>query len=154
MKKSDLFREYARVMDMCEGTGVDPFHCVKVRGARCICRGLVPQPTFVEDPKHYEFALAILEGRPVFKGDRLYFKGLDNSTFAWGGDDSLFDYELTWTRPRTFTLNSEVLPCPYERGETPHWLRISAMDFYFTTEGERNKVRNTIQKILLNAKNS
>jgi hypothetical protein len=31
MKKSDLYREYARVIDMCEGTDVNPLKCVKLK---------------------------------------------------------------------------------------------------------------------------
>lgn len=69
MKKSDLYREWARVLDMCEGTAVKPEKCFYVDGFKG-CIAVCPQ--FNKDPNTYNFAVAILEDKPVFVGDTLY----------------------------------------------------------------------------------
>lgn len=67
MKKSDLYREWARVLDMCEGTNVNPYIAWKFGGIQAGGR-----PEFIQDPDKYEFAAGIVENRPVFVGDKLY----------------------------------------------------------------------------------
>lgn len=69
MKRSDLFREYARVIDMCEGTKIDPMMCVKIRGY-FIDFGC--DMVFDGNVSDYTFAIGICEGKPVFAGDVLY----------------------------------------------------------------------------------
>jgi len=82
MKKSDLYREYARVIDMCEGTNIKPIMCVLIRGE------LLYTPPYHDylgpqfsakilidaDPNDHSFALCLVEGKPVFKGNTLYLK--------------------------------------------------------------------------------
>jgi hypothetical protein len=69
MKKSDLHREYARVIDLCEGTSVPTFKCVRSNEG-----GISYDPEFNCEPESYTFAVALVENRPVFVGDTLYDK--------------------------------------------------------------------------------
>jgi hypothetical protein len=78
MTRAQLFREYARVIEMCEGTSVNPNECVKVRGqvwsnVALYFKG-VPRDflTFTDTPTDYTFALCIVEDKPVFAGDKMY----------------------------------------------------------------------------------
>ena len=111
MKKSDLHREWARVLDMCEGTLVNPVKCWKLGG-------LLPMyyPDFGADPMRYEFAVAILENKPVFVGDKVYDQ--------YDGSESIVAYRpesldgFGWHPPKkTFMLNGVELPCPVKDGE-------------------------------------
>lgn len=152
MKRSDLFREYARVIDMCEGTEVDPSRCVKVDGkewGRIAIRGI----KFDSLPESYDFALAIVEGKPVFKGDEVYLK--DGRKYDW---DVVWMgqivHHLTWTKPRTFTLNGEVLPCPRAKEELNWSFGVGSRAFHFDSMEKRDQVLNAILKMLTDAENS
>ena len=62
MKHSDLFREYARILDMVEGTTIKPCHCIKnTNGQR-----FQNVPNFLGTPEDYNFAVAIIDNKPVF----------------------------------------------------------------------------------------
>jgi len=107
-KRSDLFREYARVIDMCEGTGVEPHGCLKIGGEPC----LIMYPRFDDNCACYDFAVAILEGKPVFMGDVLYHK-LTEIGFDVTGDVTVDSAKHSWNKPkRTFVLYGELLPKP------------------------------------------
>jgi len=80
MKRSDLYREWARVLDMCEGVDVAPNACVRFAGTE-----LLDPSLFNANPEQYSFALAIVEGRPVFAGDVLYCE--DSTTIVVRGAD-------------------------------------------------------------------
>lgn len=107
MKKSDLFREWARVLDMCEGAQANPNKCWKFKGDI-----VDSKPEFIQNPESYEFAIAILEGKPVFVGDKLYFP---NGTPLIIECNELRETMsvLSWKEPKkTFMLNGVELPCP------------------------------------------
>lgn len=158
MKRSDLFREYARVIDMCEGTGVSPQKCVRSyqvgHGDSSITFPDGFNPGFTDAPNNYEFALAILEGKPVFKGDGIYHKATGIKWIVGYGADLSegFAQQFTWTKPRTFTLNGEMLPCPQIQGD--YELQIHRSYFYFDSVLDRNDVVTALEKLLTNAKNS
>ena len=63
MKKSEFHRKVADCIDMCEAAGLEPTS--KLHGEIMVC-------DFSSSTEHYEFPLAIVDGKPVFKGDRLY----------------------------------------------------------------------------------
>lgn len=63
--RSGLFREYARVIDLCNGTTVNPDDCVRYNNKFC-------RLDFREAPSDYIFAISIVENKPVFVGDFLY----------------------------------------------------------------------------------
>ena len=104
-------REYVRVADMCIGTPLEdkPWKCVRLKGCSPFEKR---HPLFNDKPEDYEFALAILEGKPVFVGDVLYSKGdrtgqyivdekgahqsINGSMYGYGLD--CLEY-LTWTPP-------------------------------------------------------
>ncbi len=149
MKKSDLYRELARVIDMCEGTGVDPKFCWKYEGVN-----INGMPYFDSELEQYEFALGIVEGKPVFKGDKLYWKRT-GIKFDWSQAEfsNPIDYEkLTLTKPsRTFNLNGVELPCPIT-GSFGVYLGFAGKDYFFGSVEDRNKVSQAIIKILDEAK--
>lgn len=62
-----LYRQWANILDMCEGTEVDPNDC-------WVLNGLVQcsHPKFTGNPDDYEFAVAILDNGPVFVGETIY----------------------------------------------------------------------------------
>jgi hypothetical protein len=65
--QADLYEAAAKVMRMCYGTQVNWWDCIKVYGE---IKSL--PPVFDANPEKYKFALAIVEGRPVFAGDEIY----------------------------------------------------------------------------------
>ena len=144
--KADLYREWARVLDMCEGTEVDPGTCWKL--------GVTIQnsiPNLNGKPNDYEFAVAILEGKPVFKGDKLYHIDGNGSYFTVDRTTVRFN-GLTWNPPnRTFMLNGVKLPCPI-RGSFGVYLGFAGKDYFFGSVDDRNKVSQAIIKILDEAK--
>jgi len=160
MKKSDLYREWARVLDMCEGTGVRPTVCVKYIGK---IDGAYPY--FNGNECDYEFALGILEGRPVFVGDE-FFEGGGNKC-SIKEDMHLYVYDclvqhidnvewrkFSWTKPqtkKTFLLNVVELPCPLKNdGKSNNVCSfvIGNSCFYFDGTDEYKKLVNGICKIL------
>lgn len=156
MKRSDLFREYARVIDMCEGTSVAVEDGIKYRGKLMSEIGDEELSLFVHHPEHYEFALAILEGKPVFKGDEVYRKTTGSPHIVRGIiDTEEFFNTLTWAKPRTFTLNGEVLPCPWSGKGGFDWsFTAGGRAFYFNTEEKRDQVLNAVLRVLIGATNS
>jgi len=102
MTRAHLFREYARIIEMCEGSDVHPTECVKVNGiawsgisARCAPNSRKGDIAFDVDPKIYTFALFILENKPVFAGDNLYLRDDEiNVTGTRNGESMLFNWKL------------------------------------------------------------
>lgn len=67
--KSSLYRKYADMIEMCEGTDIHVYKCVKCNGGI-----LSDTPMFNYPPETYTFAIGIIEGTPVFIGDTVYSK--------------------------------------------------------------------------------
>ena len=121
MKRSDLFREYARVIDMCEGTKIDPMMCVKIRGY-FIDFGC--DMVFDGNVSDYTFAIGICEGKPVFAGDKLWCN-ISNHEFTVKGlcnRDQAFEYidrfgtrictsidRVSWTKPDPYAELKKAL---------------------------------------------
>lgn len=102
-RRSDCYREFARVVDMCAGTGVDPVQCVRRLGAE-----ISAPPSFQNPPGEYEFAIALIEGKPLFSGDTLY----DKDGIAWKVDPGKgWTVEgLSWAPPlRTIVINNQKI---------------------------------------------
>lgn len=68
--RSELFAEYTRVIRLCEDVGlrVDPRDCCKYEG-----RTVLLTPVFTSPKSDYEFCLTIIDDKPVFAGDKLFF---------------------------------------------------------------------------------
>jgi len=112
--KADLFREYARVIDMCEGTKVKPCACVKVNGFALASEPpSEPQCYFDEMYSNlFEFALAIVENRPVFKGDYIYL-GIGLNGDKYSVNKAFFEtykgHKFSWNPPKPKTVMVEML---------------------------------------------
>ena len=161
-KRSDLFREYARVIDMCAGTRVSPRECLKWKGE--ICRSI---PTLNDDIDTYEFALAIVEDRPVFKGDVLWTKDSQQITVdiglatfegykIWTSDERLFTSDfLSWQEPkRTITINGKEYPAPNHNFGAYMMTILLPNDslkekyFHFNNESDMNSVAQAVADLL------
>lgn len=152
MRKSDLYREWARVLDMCEGSNVDPGDCWRIEGEQSY--PFPTTPKFTRNPECYSFAVAIVEDKPLFVGDELYWKS-DGLRFNWhkGLFENYSEYQrwLSWQPPKkTFTLNGEELPCPSKCGLYGFQLGVFAT-YCFKTQEECTKVLNSINKLLKDA---
>ena len=144
MKKSDLYREWARVLDMCEGTKVNPDHCWKFCGQERF-----DTPVFRDDPKCYEFAVAILKDRPVFVGDKVWLKNV-NGAYGYVGADwvDITEEHYSWDEPKrkTIKLNGIELPMPSGSGYT--YIMIDGEYYWFNSHSDRFKVVEAIKNLL------
>jgi hypothetical protein len=106
MALSELYLEAARVAKMIEGTNLRLGDCFKLDGVpfnSCYIN-------FDSSPDRYEACLAVVEGKPVFKGDELYYNRVKiiadiKEEF---GDDLVYD-KLTWNPPKPKTVMVELL---------------------------------------------
>jgi hypothetical protein len=121
--QADLHREWARVLDMCAGTSVNPVDCVKNPAAKY--NEISINDIFNILPTWTEFAIAIVEGRPVFRGDVLYNENgvacvvVDDSTVVINSVRK-FDLHslniLSWNPPKT---KFNVDDCVYCKVDNP-----------------------------------
>ena len=144
MKKSDLHREWARVLDMCEGLNIKQsiiWRCVKVEGMP-----LNEEPRFIFHSSRYSFAIAILEDKPVFVGDKVYskFDGMELRVDPSGSDWAT----VSWNPPKkTFMLNGEELPCP-DGNKGGYQISLLSGRHYFSNFHDAQKVANAFDKLL------
>lgn len=153
MNQNDLYIEYARVIEMCKGTVLEdkPWVCIKNEGR------FVDHPYFDMPPEFYEFAVAILEGRPVFPGDILCFKPSGSEYVASKHTTASAVSDMTWQPPkpkRTFMLNGVELPCPVDWRESSNG-DVAVIDgeiFWFKTRMDADLVSDTLSKIFREAR--
>ena len=107
---------WGKIVPMAQDAGIDPWECVRICGT-----DRQNHPSFDFSTEDYTFALTILEGKPVFVGDKLYannctqpltIKGnSEQSGYLSVGDCTNYDISiLSWTPPikkRTFMLGDE-----------------------------------------------
>ena len=148
----ELNLEYwGRIHDMCDaynkqhGTSIKTQDCVKNRGN--VWSLPIKHPVF--DDKNYNLAVAIMEGKPVFVGDKIYSKRTGQDITVTEGFLSAIDYTLTQPQKRTFDLNGQQLPCPSKDDNYP--LEILGEFYYFESREDRNKVAKAINDLLDNA---
>lgn len=140
---ADLHRNWAQVLEMCEGTKVHQNHCVKsewVDNTGC------DLDFNVGSPFDYSFAMGIVEDRPAFPGMIIYNKQTQQPCVIPHNDESI-DYgwkDLTWsvpivgkqpTTPTThrdawdraaeYLYESTITPIMDELSETKEYLEIS-----------------------------
>jgi len=150
----ELNLEYwGRVHDMCDaynkqhGTNIDTKQCVKVDGD---IWKMSNHPAFSDIPGYYSLAVAIIENKPVFVGDKIYTKRTGQEITITEGFLSAIDYTITPPKPkRTFNLNGQQLPCPSKDDNYP--LEILGEFYYFESREDRNKVAKAINDLLDNA---
>ena len=149
----ELNLEYwGRVHDMCDAYNkqhvrdVNPKQCVKHCGGKW---NLKEHPMF--DGHKYDLAVAIIEDKPVFVGDKIYTKRTGQEITITEGFLSAIDYTTTPPKPqRTFDLNGQQLPCPSTDDNCP--LEILGEFYYFESIEDRNKVAKAINDLLNNAR--
>tara|TARA_R110000782_G_scaffold54484_1_gene115164 strand:+ start:103 stop:486 length:384 start_codon:yes stop_codon:yes gene_type:complete len=76
MNTNDLEAEYKRIIKICQGTVLEktPWKCVKYLGlTQWLNFGNHPNFKFC-NPVYVKFALGVLEGKPMFIGNRFYNK--------------------------------------------------------------------------------
>ena len=133
MKKSDVLRKEAELRDMVEGTDVEWFECVKQHGYF-----FKSSPMFDADYGTYEFALAVVEGKPVFKGDELYFSCNTQSDKVNSGHN-LTSGCWSWNPPKkkTISFNGEELPMPMKKSEHSEVFYVASIPFRNKFDAER-----------------
>lgn len=156
---NELYLKYAEVIKMCECTKLEntPWVCVKWRGSPFV----VGHPKFINPLEEYEFALAIVEDKPVFFGDNVFVKdnkypyvNWENFEY-WKNQVKVLSKAWTWQEPKKkFKLEGYEFPCPNEVSE--FWSlkslnRIFIIDnnniFLFDTEEEAKLVKDTLIRI-------
>jgi len=149
----ELVLEYwGRVYDMCDaynkqhGTSIKPQQCVKHCGGKW---NLKEHPMF--DGHKYDLAVAIIEDKPVFVGDKIYHKSMKHSvTIIEGAFYDCRYWTLTPPKPkRTFELNGRQLPCPSK--DDNYLLEILGGFYYFESIEDIDKVAKAINDLLINA---
>lgn len=183
-KVVELNREYwGRVHDMCEGTNVKPWECVRFNHPIMNKpRGFNGHPLFDQfsDEHTFEFAVTVLEDRPVFENNIVYRKAdgykflveglmhntedryliklnFDNSTVLWTPNQ--FSQCFTWTPPaikRTFTLNGAELPCPINYNTVNSLghpsVVLDGCYFWFKIDSDRREVSEFLLNLLTEAR--
>lgn len=150
MKKSDLYREWARVLDMCEGTVVKPWSCVR-RKTDEYTSTFYATPDFDDIEGDWSFAVAILEGKPVFVGDIVYHKSGGSKHIVAFRPDSLDGYSWNPLK-KTFMLNGEELPCPTtKQGGEVMVIKVGAQEFHtmFESSKDANNVMTAFYNLLM-----
>jgi hypothetical protein len=71
MKNYEALELQAKAMRLVEGTELKWWQCIKYLGNVHCSTGF----SFLDPSNYYELALAIVEGKPVFNLDRLFYKG-------------------------------------------------------------------------------
>lgn len=151
-KRSDLFREYARVIDMCEGTGVSPEKCVRShqvgRGSSFITFADGFNPGFTDAPNIYDFAVAIVGGKPMFVGDVVISDGMQ-LTFISKTKIDVNPDPRTWNKPekRTFTLAGHELPMPSKTITQCH-VYAGRRPYYFDDPADRYAFEDALNAII------
>ena len=146
---------WGRLYDMCDdynkrhGTNIKPQDCVKHCGGKW---NLKEPPMF--DGHKYDLAVAIIEDKPVFVGDKIYTKRTGQEITVTEGFLSAVDYTLTRPHKRTFDLNGKQLPCPVRARVTNvgTYMQLAGNNYHFNSAEDRNKVALAIVSILDSAR--
>jgi hypothetical protein len=148
MKKAELHRKYADALELCEKHNVPVCQSFKFDGNYV---GFLP--TFTEYLDDYTFPLAVVEGKPVFVGDKLYnVDGTFAEILCNMSDPELFAKKHSWNpptpiKPKTFMLNGTKVPCPsIEPGG--YVLFIDNTNFYFRNRADSDRVKKYIFDLL------
>ena len=151
---------WGKIVPMAQDAGIDPWECVRVNDHK-----FKGHPDFDCNPELYTFAITILEGKPVFVGDRLYannctqplmIKGnSEQSGYLSVGNCTNYDISiLSWTPPikkRTFMLGDKELPCP-DKNKGGYQISLISSRHFFSDFHDAQKVANAIDAILTEAR--
>ena len=130
---------------MCEGTGVDPRSCVRYEpGAAPV---IEPPGVDLYRQGNYTFAVAILEGEPVFIGGVLYHK-LTGISFDVTDDVTVDSAKHSWNKPkRTFVLAGRELPLP-SKTVTQCNAYAGSAPYYFDDPADRYAFEDALNTII------
>ena len=163
MTYEQLMTQYwGAVVPMAKRFGVDPWTCVKIRrlepqGGEDLKLSLRDHPSFTENVQ-YEFALSVLEKRPVFSGD-LLCDSADTTSPPWrcegceldgllrfnnGRGNMWLDHlflrgQLTWGAPkgREITVNGKKFDAPVklsDKGQATLTVALNGVEHQFRFE--------------------
>lgn len=155
VKRSDLFRQYARVIDMCEGTNVNVLDCIKFNGVPWMeLNRSTNDPEFSRDPSCYGFAIAILEGKPLFVGNTVYHATDGKMIISeYGPPVREFIDQITWNKPeRKIKIASVKLPRPLD-DESPHQVGVCGTSYYFRSIDDSREFMNGVIELINRAMN-
>lgn len=170
--QAEVFTEFARISKLAEGSELSLRVLFKYDGSP-VHNEPYSEYCMLGDYEKYSFALAIVEGNPVFPGDTLYsvhYKEpvrvrriteygiyVDGTTVTGTRfRDEVKLTDLAWQAPgRTFILNGEELPFPEDTNNG----RIGSRKWYYIPEDvfthfrwdtikDRDKVQAAILKLL------
>ena len=145
MNTNDLYLEYARCIEMCKRTNLEDTPWQRVKDSRG--NTYINNPTFLSNPDDYKFAVAILEDKPVFVGDKIC--RLSNGRILTvmhhnelsDGSRMIQSNKFTWEPPapkRTFQLNRVELPCPeWIADTTTSEIKTNEVQFLYSTSGKK-----------------
>lgn len=151
MKKSDLYKKWGWVLEICEGTDVNPCSAWKFKGY--IQDDKLPNFEY-DKPECFEFLVAILEDKPVFVGNKLYNIIQEHWCEIGPGVIRLGDGQWSWNPPKkTFMLNGETLPCPTKISDNPlsSAFLIGGQAYHFSNWDDCLKVQAAIHRLLQDA---
>lgn len=145
--KADLYREYARIIDMTDGTGVDFLDCVKNISGTAVGK-FYCDPVFNKNPNEYFFAIAVVEGKPVFSMDKLYNSFGHLVEIVEIHNPDLFAANYSWhpPEPKTFTLNGSNLPAPTKG--SGYVMHVFNRNYCFESRDDVEKVKAAIINLL------
>lgn len=151
-------RYWGETVPMARAAGIDPWLCVKHRGMVC-----KEHPAFTSEPEAYTFAPTVLEGKPVFIGDKLWSK-FQNRQYVMDDKFVSDPQNWTWTPPtasctpkkRTFMLggrefNSPFAPCKNHK-DTIHYFDVGDMRVVFDNESDRDELHDYLVDLLMQAR--
>lgn len=102
---AELYKEAARVAEMIEGRDIDIYSCIQREG---VFLSVLSTKEFTwMNPEDYEFALAIVENKPCFRGDTLYDK--QGGKIIIEGHEHLDWLYFSWNPPKPRTVMVEFL---------------------------------------------
>lgn len=156
-EKAELLQKWADVNKMCVGTEVDPRSCIKVIGIiwRTNC-----DPNFNDPINYYDFAIAIVENKPVFVGDELYHKDDKVKISAKLNEHYLYYYldgrtyhddkkSFSWNKPKkTININGKEFVAPLSSGKG-HVLYIGTGSASKGYEWQNSQDRDAIEQELI-----
>ena len=165
MEQAELFKKYSDILIICTVFGFSkPWGCVKVDGT---VLGGSCNPSFLGSYSSYEFALGILEGRPIFKGDKVWSYGheykFDSKNFNEFWVSSATSTvcvsrrldELTWTPPapkkQFFMLGNKTYVLPTASIPTnAGWscINFDGVYFYWDSSAKMNAASDAIKALL------
>lgn len=141
---------WGKIVPMAKSEGIYPWKFVRLCNNAMTCH-----PEFGGPVEDYTFATAILEGKPVFVGDKLWSLLTDSWYVVSELSIACLMKNYTWTPPakkRTFMINGQEYSSPINDTNGCR-LDFLGVDYYFETVRERNDVASAINNLLFDAKN-